>query len=71
MDHTPREQWVEAAHAKFDTFLQQLKDELPPGASIADIESVLLEHENTLMSDLFSLLVQHPELSPPGDKGNP
>jgi hypothetical protein len=68
MDNERREQWEQAAHARFDAFLQRVKEELPADASIADIERVLLKHENSLMSDTFALLVEHPEVFPPADK---
>jgi hypothetical protein len=69
MVENQKELWKEAAHAKFELFLERVQDELPTNASIADIERALLEYENSLLSDTFSLLALHPEIFPPEDEG--
>jgi len=61
-----QEQWEQAAHEALDAFLQRVKASLTEDASIASIEKVLFEHENGLMSELFSLLAQR-QLPPPGN----
>ena len=62
----PPPDWEEQAVARYQERLKNLKDKLPPDASLIEVEELLIKHENTLMKDTLDALTEG--LSPPPDK---
>lgn len=55
--------WADQAVQRYRERLEKLRDKLGPNASIVDIEALLIQHENNLMSDTLDALTEG--VSPP------
>lgn len=64
----PPPDWEEQAVARYRERLKNLKDKLPPDASLIEVEELLIEHENSLMKDTLDALTEG--LSPPPDESS-
>lgn len=64
----PPPDWEEQAVARYRERLKNLKDKLPPDASLIEVEELLIEQENSLMKDTLDALTEG--LSPPPDESS-
>ena len=62
------EQWEEQAVERIRERLKVIKEQLPPHASLIEVEEALVEHENAIMKDALEALTEG--LSPPKDESN-
>lgn len=61
----PRGDWPVQARGAMEQFIEALKAELPPDATVAEIERAVLEHHRALLSEVIQALANASEPSPP------
>jgi hypothetical protein len=60
-----QEQWEEEARAAFELFLRGLKEELPAGSSLQEIEAAIFTKQRDLLSQVFQARLDAEAVSPP------
>lgn len=62
--------WKAKATQAYGNYLNALERDLPPDASIVDIEAAMLEHYQEMMSETFQALADRQGFSPLEGKGD-
>lgn len=63
-----KQDWKERATEAFGKYLDALERDLPPEASIAEIEQTMLKHYQKMMSETLQILADAQEPFPPEHK---
>lgn len=63
----PHREWPLQARGAMEQFIEAVKADLPPDATIAQIEQAVLEHHRALLSEVMQALADASERSPPRD----
>jgi hypothetical protein len=63
-----QEQWEEEAQAAFELFLRGLKEELPEGSSLQEIEAAIFAKQRDLLSRVMQARLDAESFSPSGER---